>query len=631
MKSLIAFFTFLCAFTAPCCAAEPVTIVAFGDSTTALRGSLTVYATILQEELRGVRVINAGVGGHTTEMARARFEKDVLAHKPAIAIIQFGINDAAVDVWKKPPATKPRVTAERYEANLRHFTETLKLAGARVILMTPNPVRWTPKLKEMYGKPPYKPNDPDGFNILLDGYADIVRKVARETGAALVDAREAFAAQGRKPGESVDGLLLDGMHPNDRGQRLVAGLLMDHLLAMAKKDGLPISEGPRWKPSGTTVLLNPLCTDITHDAPHPVVLGCGLTKLADGAVMTVYSTPSSYYSPPGSTYIACRVTRDGGKTWSPEREITRHPDCQASHASVLRTRDGTIHAFYLGFVKHSWKNGNPTPEEKSDVWAIQSADGGKTWSHRQTIFRGYSGATNGAIETRDGHILVPYSHYVSNPGRLVSRVSVSTDGGKSWKLSTALDIGGAGDHEGAVEPALLELKDGRVWMLIRTSRGQVWESFSTDGGLTWSRRSQPPSNPRTRPVISRASPTDASHWCGINARKAVASCTSRFPVTKVAHGRHRSCWPRAGRSRIRLPLRSSRAISGLATTTCRKAGCSPAPGICAFRDGPIAQGHQIQQRRVDATSFGPCPNWSVFLMFNRSYGIRQIYNHNPRQ
>ncbi|MCX7824488.1 MAG: glycoside hydrolase, partial [Verrucomicrobiae bacterium] len=39
---------------------------------------------------------------------------------------------------------------------------------------------------------------------------------------------------------------------------------------------------------------------------------------------------------------------------------------------------------------------------------------------------------------------------------------------------------------GALEPALLELKDGRVWMLIRTSRGRFWESFSTDGGLTWS-------------------------------------------------------------------------------------------------------------------------------------------------
>ena len=53
--------------------AEPVTVVAFGDSTTAARGSTRVYASVLQEELRNVRTINAGVSGNTTEMARKRF------------------------------------------------------------------------------------------------------------------------------------------------------------------------------------------------------------------------------------------------------------------------------------------------------------------------------------------------------------------------------------------------------------------------------------------------------------------------------------------------------------------------------------------------------------------------------
>jgi hypothetical protein len=41
-------------------AAKPVTIVAFGDSTTAVRGPTKTYPAILQEELRHVRVINAG-------------------------------------------------------------------------------------------------------------------------------------------------------------------------------------------------------------------------------------------------------------------------------------------------------------------------------------------------------------------------------------------------------------------------------------------------------------------------------------------------------------------------------------------------------------------------------------------
>ena len=204
-------------------AAQPVTIVAFGDSTTALRGPTKIYPAILQEEF-AVRVINAGVGGNTTEMARKRFEADVLSHQPQIAIIQFGINDAAVDVWKTPPATQPRVSLERYEANLRHFVQTLKSGNALVVLMTPNPLRWTPKLKEMYGHPPYQPEDPDGFNGLLAQYCEAVRHVAREEGAELIDVQRAFSDQAQKLGVSVDTLLSDGMHPNEAGHRIVADL-----------------------------------------------------------------------------------------------------------------------------------------------------------------------------------------------------------------------------------------------------------------------------------------------------------------------------------------------------------------------------------------------------------------------
>jgi len=113
--------------------------VTFGDSTTAVRGSTKIYSAILQDELRNIRIINAGVGGNTTDMGRKRFEQDVLTHQPQVAIIQFGINDAAVDVWRNPPATAPRVLLERYEANLRNFIQTLKSKDTHVVLMTANP------------------------------------------------------------------------------------------------------------------------------------------------------------------------------------------------------------------------------------------------------------------------------------------------------------------------------------------------------------------------------------------------------------------------------------------------------------------------------------------------------------
>lgn len=507
-------------------AANPVTIVAFGDSTTAVRGSTTIYATLLQEELRNVRVINAGVSGNTTEMGRKRFEADVLAHQPQIAVIQFGINDAAVDVWKTPPVTEPRVSLERYEANLRHFVQALKSKNTRVVLMTSNPLRWTPKLKEMYGQPPYQPENVDGFNAPLAPYCEAARRVAREEGAEFLDVQQAFVEQAQKQGVTVDTFLSDGMHPNDAGHRIEADLLRERILALAKTHGLPIAEGPRWGASGEFVMIHPACADITHDSPNPTVLGSGLARMKDRAVMAVYSTPTGYYSKPGTTWIAGRVTKDGGRTWSPESVIARHPDCQPSHPSVLTTRDGVLHVFYLGFKKWKWEGVNPTDETQSDMWTTRSSDNGATWSEPQMIFKGYTGASNGAIETRDGHLIVPYSHYVNDPGRLVSHTSVSSDGGKTWSLGNPIDIGGAGNHEGALEPCVLELEDGRVWMLIRTKRKVFWESFSSDGGKTWS--------------AAKATTIDASSAPG--------------HLTRLADGRIALVWNRADKGRTELHL-----------------------------------------------------------------------------
>ncbi len=219
---------------------SPVRIVTFGDSTTATRTGLVVYSDLLENKLKEtwpkVSVINAGVKGNTTEMAAKRFEQDVLAREPAVVVIQFGINDSAVDVWKNPPATASRVSLEQYRANLRHFVEASRARGAQVVLMTPNPLLWTERLTQMYGKPPYDPERADGFNLTLVPYVDAVRSLATELKVALIDiakAHEAFARHSNEP------LLLDGMHPNQRGQQLVADLLGDHIL----KSGM-VSENP---------------------------------------------------------------------------------------------------------------------------------------------------------------------------------------------------------------------------------------------------------------------------------------------------------------------------------------------------------------------------------------------------
>ena len=48
-----------------------------------------------------------------------------------------------------------------------------------------------------------------------------------------------------------------------------------------------------------------------------------------------------------------------------------------------------------------------------------------------------------------------------------------------------IDLGGHGHHDGAMEPTMVELSDGRLWMLIRTNLDRFWSAFSSDQGLSW--------------------------------------------------------------------------------------------------------------------------------------------------
>jgi len=227
---------------------------------------------------------------------------------------------------------------------------------------------------------------------------------------------------------------------------------------------------------------------------HPFCTGGASVLLSDGRILTTYSGPiTPHGQKPGATRIYACVSADGGKTWGPEREIIHHPECQACGGSILRTRDGTLWIFYLGFYRSAWPGGQPDMKAtRSDLWCTRSTDDGKTWTGRQMIYKGYTGATNGALETTAGHIVVPFSYVVPSPGRLVSACVVSADGGKHWKLSTNIDLGGHGDHAGAIEPTVVQLKDGRIWMLIRTTKGRLLESFSTDNGMTWGKATPTP-------------------------------------------------------------------------------------------------------------------------------------------
>lgn len=210
---------------------RPNGIWMFGDSTTAPRGSVKVYAdrvnTMLQSIGSSLSVYNAGVPSNTTAQAVKRLQTDVLAYKPRIVVMQFGINDSAIDVWKKPPATEPRVSKEAFIANYRSMIAATQKAGAKVILMTTNPLRWHSKTRELYGKPPYKPDAEDGFeSATLLAYNDALRSLAKELNLPLVDVHAAYPAYAAKKKTTLNDMLPDGMHPGDPGHELIAEMLL---------------------------------------------------------------------------------------------------------------------------------------------------------------------------------------------------------------------------------------------------------------------------------------------------------------------------------------------------------------------------------------------------------------------
>ena len=79
------------------------------------------------------------------------------------------------------------------------------------------------------------------------------------------------------------------------------------------------------------------------------------------------------------------------------------------------------------------------------------------------------------------HALEPLAGWAGFDPKQVFGAAVSTDEGKTWTLHGAVKTEKAG-----LENMIVELKDGRLWMLIRTEK-VLWESHSSDKGRTWTK------------------------------------------------------------------------------------------------------------------------------------------------
>jgi isoamyl acetate esterase len=191
-------------------------IVFLGDSITAAGVGKTGYVTLIKNKLAekhpdlGIEVIGAGISGNKVPDLQRRLDKDVIAKKPTLVVVYIGIND----VWHSemnPPRGTPK---DKYEAGLKEVVGKIKAAGGRVVLCTPTVIGEKKSNK---------------LDAQLDDYADVSRKVAKETGATLCDLRKTFREHlaAHNADDKERGVLTgDRVHLNDAGNRLVADTIL---------------------------------------------------------------------------------------------------------------------------------------------------------------------------------------------------------------------------------------------------------------------------------------------------------------------------------------------------------------------------------------------------------------------
>ena len=213
---------------------EAVTILALGDSTTALRGSVRSHTQELENLLEAygveVLVINAAQPKATTTEARERFEAELRAHDPDLVLMQFGIFDSMLD--GEDATARPRVPLEEFERNITYFVATLEARGTHLILITSNPVFWTTALRERWKDTPLDTGDPMGADAFNRQYAEAVRAIAEERGVPLVDVHRSYMKQVALR-ERPEELLTDGIHPGTQAQERLGERLATRVLELA--------------------------------------------------------------------------------------------------------------------------------------------------------------------------------------------------------------------------------------------------------------------------------------------------------------------------------------------------------------------------------------------------------------
>lgn len=145
-----------------------------------------------------INVIVTAKGGEQSEQGAARFEQDVLVHRPDLILVDYGLNDRGLPL-------------DRAERAWTAMIDQATSRGIPLILLTPTADQAVAI-----------DNEGDALAVR----ANLIRDLAARHGVGLVDSYAAFRDHVRQ-GHALGELMSQRNHPNRRGHEIVAAGLLE--------------------------------------------------------------------------------------------------------------------------------------------------------------------------------------------------------------------------------------------------------------------------------------------------------------------------------------------------------------------------------------------------------------------
>lgn len=206
-----------------------------------------------------------------------------------------------------------------------------------------------------------------------------------------------------------------------------------------------------------------------------------ILPLPDGRLLAAWSDfYAGLWRDEGAARIVARWSEDQGATWGEPlvlQENIGRLNCMS--ASLLALPSGRL---LLVFGRKDGQEDFTPGVPVLDAMVRRSEDAGRSWTEPRNITPGgaYWCMTNDRlVQLASGRVLYPMRE-----DRLGCHLWLSDDGGLTWRRGRAV----VRPAEGVTyeEPTVVEFREGRVGMFLRTNTGNIHMFRSSDGGDTWS-------------------------------------------------------------------------------------------------------------------------------------------------